>query len=84
MGRETWKRIDMHLYVAELSSCTPYTNTTLDINSVPIYNQNEIAQKAKRGGGKHEKCCLLVAIFHNDNVESCADGHLIFRRPTGL
>ena len=58
MGRKTWKRIDMHLCMAELSSCTPYINTTLDINSIPIYDQNEIAQKGKEKRGMKNAAAL--------------------------
>ena len=30
-----------------------------------------MAQKEKEKRGM-KKCCLLVAVFHNDNVDSCA------------
>ena len=45
--------------------------TTLESNSIPIKDQNEIAQKEKEKRGM-KKCCLLVAVFHNNNVDSCA------------
>ena len=45
--------------------------TTLESNSIPIKDQNEIAQKEKEKRGM-KKCCLLVAVFRNNNVDRCA------------
>ena len=77
--KKTQKGIDKHLCIniTELGSCKPETNTTSEINYIPIENTGV-------AGGKkavwHEEVLPPCGSFCNTTMKSGAAGYFIFRR----
>ena len=77
-----WKRnkkIAKHLCIniTELGSCKPETNTTSEINDIPI-EKKEIAGRKKAVW--HEEVLPPCGSFCNNTMKSWAAGYFIFRR----
>ena len=77
--KRTQKGIDKHLCIniTELGSCKPETNTTSEINYIPIENK-EIAGRKKAVW--HEEVLPPSGSFCNNTMKSWAAGYFIFRR----